>query len=52
MKRWMQHRFDLYFVPLLSLGAQLAALGYEDYEWSLPGCWFGYTSSHKGTGSG
>jgi len=26
---------------------QLAALGYTDYQWSLPGGWFGYTSAHK-----
>jgi ubiquinone/menaquinone biosynthesis C-methylase UbiE len=37
IKRWMKRRFDLHFVPLVRLGEQLAALGYTDYEWSLPG---------------
>ena len=46
-KRWMKRRFDLHFVPLLWLGEELAALGYTDYEWSLPGGWFGYASARK-----
>jgi hypothetical protein len=38
----------LRFVPLVDLGQQLAAQGYEDYQWSLPGGkWFGYASAHK-----
>jgi ubiquinone/menaquinone biosynthesis C-methylase UbiE len=51
VKRWMKRRFDLHFVPLVWLGEQLAALGYTDYEWSLPGGWFGYTSARKVEGS-
>ena len=47
VKRWMKRRFDLHFVPLARMGEQLAALGYTDYEWSLPGGWFGYTSARK-----
>jgi len=47
VKRWMKRCFDLHFVPLVWLGEQLAALGYADYEWSLPGGWFGYTSARK-----
>jgi ubiquinone/menaquinone biosynthesis C-methylase UbiE len=47
VKRWMKRRLDLHFVPLAWLGEQLAVLGYGDYEWSLPGGWFGYTSAHK-----
>ncbi len=50
IKRWMKRRFDLHFVPLVWLGEQLAALGYTDYEWSLPGEWFGYTSARKKDG--
>jgi ubiquinone/menaquinone biosynthesis C-methylase UbiE len=47
IKRWMKRCFDLHFVPLVWLGEQLAALGYSDYKWSLPGKWFGYTSACK-----
>ena len=47
VKRWLKRRFELHFVPLVWLGEQLAALGYTDYKWSLPGGWFGYTSAHK-----
>jgi hypothetical protein len=47
----MKRRFDLHFVPLVWLGEQLAALGYTDYERSLPGGWFGYTSARKVEGS-
>jgi len=47
IKRWMKRRFELHFVPLVWLGEQLAALGYTDYEWTLPGGWFGYTSARK-----
>jgi len=47
VKRWMKRRFALHFVPLVELGEQLAALGYTDYEWSLPGGWFGYSSAHR-----
>jgi ubiquinone/menaquinone biosynthesis C-methylase UbiE len=51
LKRWMKDRFDLHFVPLGWLGEQLQALGYEDFEWSLPGAgWFGYTSARKESG--
>jgi hypothetical protein len=39
-------------VPLTWLGGQLAALGYTDYECSLPGEWFGYSSARKGTQNG
>jgi|LGVF01.2.fsa_nt_gb hypothetical protein len=47
IKRWMKRCFDPHFVPLVWLGEQLAALGYTDYEWSLPGELFGYTSAFK-----
>jgi len=47
LKRWMKRRFDLHFVSLVWLGEQLAVLGYTDYEWSLPGGWFGYTSARR-----
>jgi demethylmenaquinone methyltransferase/2-methoxy-6-polyprenyl-1,4-benzoquinol methylase len=47
VKRWMKRRFDLHSVPLARMGEQLEALGYTDYEWSLPGGWFGYTSARK-----
>lgn len=47
VKRWMKRRFELHFVPLVWLGEELAGLGYADYEWSLPGGWFGYTSARK-----
>lgn len=50
LKRWLQRRFDLYFVPLIELGQQLATVGYDGYEWMLPGSgWFGYTASYKTT---
>ena len=48
IKRWMKRRFELHFVPLVWLGEELAALDYAEYEWSLPGGWFGYTSALKG----
>ena len=51
LKRWLRRRFALHFVPLLSLGEQLLAVGYGDYEWSLPGGWFGVTSARKVGGS-
>ena len=47
LKRRMERRFALHFVPLIPLGERLAAVGYGDYEWSLPGGWFGYTSARK-----
>lgn len=47
VKRWMKRRFELHFVPLAWLGEELAALGYTDYESSLPGGWFGYASARK-----
>lgn len=50
-KRWMKRRFELHFVPLVWLGEELSALGYTDYEWSLPGGWFGYTSARKSESS-
>jgi len=46
-KRWLKRCFALHFVPLLPLGEQLAAVGYGDYEWSLPSGWFAYTSARK-----
>jgi ubiquinone/menaquinone biosynthesis C-methylase UbiE len=47
-KRWLGRAFDLYFVPLVEMGEQLAALGYTDYTWSLPGSgWVGYATAHK-----
>jgi ubiquinone/menaquinone biosynthesis C-methylase UbiE len=52
VKQWMQHHFDLHFVSLTWLGKQLAALGYTEYECSLPGKWFGYSSARKGKVNG
>lgn len=48
LKRWLKRRFALHFVPLTWLGEQLDTLGYTDYECSLPGGWFGYSSARKG----
>lgn len=48
IKGWLQRYFDLYFIPLPELKEQLAAVGYGEYEWLLPGSgWFGYTASRK-----
>ena len=47
LKRWLKRTYALHFVPLAPLGEQLASLGYHDYQWSLPGGWFGYSSAHK-----
>jgi ubiquinone/menaquinone biosynthesis C-methylase UbiE len=48
LKRWLERRFDLYFVPLAELGEQLRACGYGAYAWALPGGgWFGYASARK-----
>ena len=52
LKRWMQRCFALHFVPLVWLGDQLSAAGYTDYEWSLPGEWFGFTSARKQSNGG
>jgi ubiquinone/menaquinone biosynthesis C-methylase UbiE len=46
-KRWFRRRSGVHFVPLGWLGEQLAAVGYRDYTWSLPGGWFGYASARK-----
>lgn len=51
-KRWLRRRFGLHFVPLPALGGQLAAAGYAEYRWSLPGAWFGYASARKTAGPG
>jgi ubiquinone/menaquinone biosynthesis C-methylase UbiE len=48
LKERVQRATSLQFVSLPWLGEQLESLGYVDYEWSLPGGWFGYTSSKKG----
>lgn len=47
VKRWLRRRFALHFVPLEPLGTALAALGYGEYQWSLPGGWFGYMAARK-----
>ena len=48
LKRWLKRRLDLHFVPLAELGEQLAALGYGEYRWVLPGSgWFGYSAARK-----
>lgn len=49
LKNWLRRRFALHFVPLTDLGEQLATLGYTDYEWSLPGGWFGYATARRST---
>ena len=51
-KRWMKRHFALHFVPLVWLGEQLSAAGYTDYEWSLPGQWFAFTSARKDSNGG
>lgn len=48
LKRWLERRFGLHFVPLVDLGEQLSALGYADYTRWLPGPWFGYASARLG----
>lgn len=45
IKRWLKRRYDLHFVHLLRLGEQLEAVGFHEYQWALPGGWFGYTST-------
>jgi hypothetical protein len=45
LKRWLNRRFGVHFVPFNDLGAQLAAEGFRSFEWSLPGGWFGYASA-------
>jgi ubiquinone/menaquinone biosynthesis C-methylase UbiE len=45
LKRWLRCGFSLHFVSLPWLGEALRSMGYVDYEWSLPGGWFGYTSA-------
>ncbi len=48
LKQWFKEKFALHFVPLAEMGEQLAASGYTDYTWSLPGGgWFGYASACK-----
>jgi ubiquinone/menaquinone biosynthesis C-methylase UbiE len=47
LKRWLKRRYQWHFVPLPWLGEELAALGYADYQWALPGGWFGYASARK-----
>lgn len=50
-KHWLKRAFELHFVPLAPIGEQLAALGYTDYTWSLPGNgWFGYAAARKSCG--
>jgi ubiquinone/menaquinone biosynthesis C-methylase UbiE len=46
-KHWCGGHLALHFVPLERLGVQLAALGYENYRWELPGGWFGYGWASK-----
>jgi ubiquinone/menaquinone biosynthesis C-methylase UbiE len=47
LKRWLKWRFALHFVPLDWLGEQLSTAGYQGYQWSLPGGWFGYTTASR-----
>lgn len=47
LKRRLGERFAFHSVPLVQLGERLAALGYHDYQWSLPGGWFGYAAARK-----
>lgn len=47
LKRWFKQYFDLHFVPLAAMEAQLGALGYSDYVGAMPGPWFGYASARK-----
>jgi ubiquinone/menaquinone biosynthesis C-methylase UbiE len=47
LKRWLERRLGMHFVPLEWLGERLAAVGFHDYRWTLPGGWFGYTSARK-----
>lgn len=47
LKSWLRRRYQCHFVSLPWLGEQLAALGFGDYQWSLPGGWFGYASARS-----
>ncbi len=47
IKRRLKERFALHFVPLIPLGSELEAVGFNDYDWSMPGPWFGYASARK-----
>jgi len=47
LKDWFRRHFALHFVPLAELDEPLAALGYSEYRWSLPGGWFGYLAAQR-----
>jgi ubiquinone/menaquinone biosynthesis C-methylase UbiE len=44
-KRWLNRHFALHFVPLLWLGTELDQNGFRDFEWSMRGGSFAYTSA-------
>jgi SAM-dependent methyltransferase len=46
-KRWLDRRFKLHFVPLGWLEERLAALGYTDFRWWMPGGWFAFTAARR-----
>jgi ubiquinone/menaquinone biosynthesis C-methylase UbiE len=46
-KRWLNRRFALHFVPLLWLRDELAQKGFHDFECSLRGGGFAYTSANR-----
>ncbi len=45
LKRWLERRFGVSFVPLDWLGRELERLGFEDYESCLVGGWLGCASA-------
>lgn len=50
LKHRLRDRAGLNFVPLVSMGKELEAAGFNDYDWSMPGPWYGYTSARKAGG--
>jgi ubiquinone/menaquinone biosynthesis C-methylase UbiE len=50
LKHWLREHFALHFVPLDWLGSELALLGYDDYQSTLPGGWFGYATARRSGG--
>ena len=47
LKDWFRRHFTLHFVSLAGLEEPLAALGYSEYRWLLPGGWFGYLAAQR-----
>jgi SAM-dependent methyltransferase len=47
LKRWLREQVALHFVELSWLEDELRALGYGNFQWTLPGGWFAYTSASR-----